>query len=60
MRLPAACAPLALAGACLWTSACERPFLARDGTLVVPQKGAHGASVMTENGLEFHDRADVP
>lgn len=25
-----------------------------------PEKGAHGASVMTANGLEFHDRDDVP
>jgi hypothetical protein len=40
--------------------ACGRPFLARDGTLVFPEPGAHGASVMTANGLEFHDVADVP
>jgi hypothetical protein len=40
--------------------ACGRPFLARDGTLVFPEKGAHGASVVTANGLEFHDVADVP
>ncbi|HLK35357.1 MAG TPA: hypothetical protein VKU41_01310 [Polyangiaceae bacterium] len=39
---------------------CERPFLAKDGTLVFQQKGAHGAAVMTAGGLEFHDRADVP
>lgn len=44
------------AGAC----ACAHPFLARDGTLVFPQKGAHGAAVVTANGLEFHDTADVP
>jgi hypothetical protein len=54
MRGAIAC--VALAGVC----ACERPFLARDGTLVFPEKGAHGASVVTANGLEFHDRADVP
>jgi hypothetical protein len=40
--------------------ACGRPFLARDGTLVLPEKGAHGASVVTANGLEFHDVMDVP
>src|SRR5260370_23296674 len=40
--------------------ACGRSFLARDGTLVFPQNGAHGASVVTANGLEFHDVADVP
>jgi hypothetical protein len=40
--------------------ACGRPFLARDGTLVLPEKGSHGASVVTANGLEFHDVADVP
>jgi hypothetical protein len=39
---------------------CGRPFLARDGTLVFPEPGAHGASVVTANGLEFHDVADVP
>ncbi len=40
--------------------ACAGPILARDGTLVFQQQGAHGASVMTENGLEFHDTIDVP
>ncbi|HVH41361.1 MAG TPA: hypothetical protein VM925_03430 [Labilithrix sp.] len=39
---------------------CERPYLAKDGTVYFPEKGAHGASVMTANGLEFHDREDVP
>jgi hypothetical protein len=41
-------------------TACARPFLARDGTLVFQEPGAHGASVMTENGMEFHDVTDVP
>jgi hypothetical protein len=54
MRREIACAVLVM------TCACERPFLARDGTLVLPEKGAHGASVVTANGLEFHDRVDVP
>jgi hypothetical protein len=40
--------------------ACSRPFLARDGTLVFQEKGAHGASVVTANGIEFHDVVDVP
>jgi hypothetical protein len=40
--------------------ACARPFLARDGTLVFQERGAHGASVVTANGLEFHDVVDVP
>lgn len=39
---------------------CERPYVARDGTVYFPEKGAHGASVMTANGLEFHDREDIP
>src|SRR5450755_4080505 len=39
---------------------CARPFLASDGTLVFQEKGAHGASVLTSNGLEFHDVTDVP
>ncbi|MDF2693421.1 MAG: hypothetical protein K0S65_1804, partial [Labilithrix sp.] len=34
--------------------------LAKDGTVYFPEKGAHGASVMTANGLEFHDREDIP
>jgi hypothetical protein len=47
--------PLALLGL-----GCGRPFLARDGTLVLPEPGARGASVVTANGLEFHDVTDVP
>jgi hypothetical protein len=50
--------PLLLASVA--ASACSRPFLARDGTLVFQEQGAHGASVMTENGMEFHDVTDVP
>jgi hypothetical protein len=40
--------------------ACSRPFLARDGTLVFPERGSHGAAVLTANGVEFHDVTDVP
>src|ERR1700691_1520778 len=39
---------------------CERPLLSRDGQLVFQQKGAHGASVITANGVEFLDRAELP
>src|SRR3984957_8718572 len=39
---------------------CSHPILARDGTLVFQEKGAHGASVVTANGVEFHDVVDVP
>lgn len=46
--------------ASLIVAGCERPYLAKDGTVYFPEKGAHGASVMTANGLEFHDRDDVP
>ncbi|CAN5119077.1 hypothetical protein BH09MYX1_BH09MYX1_67440 [soil metagenome] len=39
---------------------CEAPMLAKDGTLVFPESGARGASVLTANGLEFRDREDIP
>jgi len=42
------------------TCACASPFLASDGTLVFQEKGARGASVITANGVEFHDVTDVP
>lgn len=41
-------------------SGCERPYVARDGTMYFPESGAHGASVLTANGVEFHDRDDLP
>src|SRR5258708_7900548 len=44
MRRAVPCALLALA------CACGRPFLARDGTLVFPEKGAHGASAVGGGG----------
>src|ERR1700759_3268576 len=52
-----ACAVLAFVPA---LASCARPILARDGTLVFQEKGAHGASIMTANGIEFHDVTDVP
>lgn len=39
---------------------CGAPMLTRDGQLVFQPKGAHGASVITANGVEFLDRAEVP
>src|SRR5271169_189472 len=52
-------APLALA---LLASAagCARPVLSRDGQLVFQPKGAHGAGVITANGVEFLDRTEIP
>ena len=49
-----------LAGLCL--VGCDRPFVARDGTVSFQEKGAngHGASVLTANGLEYRDNADLP
>ena len=44
----------------LFTEACAHPVMTRDGTLVFQEPGAHGASVLTANGLEFHDVTDVP
>jgi hypothetical protein len=41
-------------------SGCERPQLARDGTVYFPERGAHGAAIVTANGVEYHDREDVP
>jgi hypothetical protein len=35
-------------------------MLSRDGQLVFQEKGAHGASVITANGVEFLDRAEIP
>jgi hypothetical protein len=39
---------------------CAGPVLARDGSVVMQQQGSHGASVMTANGIEYHDRKDTP
>jgi hypothetical protein len=41
-------------------AACEAPYVARDGTVTFPEKGAHGAAVLTANGVEYRDRTDVP
>jgi len=52
----AAVAVLALA----LEAGCSTPMLSRDGQLVFQEKGAHGASVITANGVEFLDRAEIP
>jgi len=39
---------------------CAKPVIARDGTVVMQQKGASGAAVVTANGIEYHDTKDVP
>jgi hypothetical protein len=44
----------------LATVACEAPYVGRDGTVTFPQQGAHGAAILTANGIEFRDRIDVP
>ena len=42
-------------------AACASPAaVGRDGTVVFQEKGAHGAGVMTSNGIEYHDRIDTP
>ena len=41
--------------------ACEHPYVAKDGTVSFQEKGSgHGASVITANGVEYRDNADVP
>ncbi len=59
-RIRALALTLAVSASTLTTAGCERPYLAKDGTVYFPEQGARGASVMTANGLEFHDREDVP
>lgn len=39
---------------------CEAPVLLKDGTIAFPEKGLHGAGIVTANGVEFRDRNDVP
>jgi hypothetical protein len=49
---------LALLGFAL--GGCAGPVMTKDGQVVVQQQGAHGAGVMTANGVEYHDRKDLP
>ncbi len=58
-RLPSRLRPACAAVAFL-ACGCAGPVVARDGSVVVQQTGAHGAQVMTANGVEYHDRKDVP
>lgn len=51
----------ALVALCAATQACARPTLTRDGQVVfTPAGGRRGASVLTANGVEFLDAADIP
>ncbi len=47
--------------ACLGVG-CDRPYVARDGTVSFQEKSAtgRGASVLTANGVEYRDNADLP
>ena len=51
-------APLVIVG----LLACDRPYVGRDGTVSFQEKGGsgHGATVLTANGLEYRDNADLP
>ena len=57
--IAAAVATVGLAGL-MGVVGCSAPVLTRDGQLVFQPKGARGASVITANGVEFLDRAEVP
>lgn len=46
--------------ACALVVGCDRPYVARDGTVSFQEKGAHGASVLTANGVEYRDNTDLP
>jgi len=46
---------------CGLTAGCERPYIARDGTVSFNQQGSgNGASVLTANGVEYRDNSDLP
>jgi hypothetical protein len=51
---------LSLAALVSLACGCGGPMLANDGTVVFPEQGTHGATVVTANGVEFHDSSDVP
>lgn len=51
----------ACALACALAAGCDRPYVARDGTVSFNEKGGgHGASVLTANGVEYRDNRDMP
>lgn len=41
-------------------TSCAKPVLTKDGSWILQEKGARGATVVTANGVEFHDNEDVP
>lgn len=45
---------------CALAMGCEAPVLLKDGSIAFPEKGLHGAGIVTANGVEFRDRNDVP
>ncbi len=51
---------LSLSALVVLACGCARPYLGRDGLLTFPENGARGAAIVTADGLEFRDRADVP
>jgi hypothetical protein len=55
-------ARLAAFAACVVVTGCDRPYVARDGTVSFQEKGAngHGASVLTANGVEYRDNSEPP
>jgi hypothetical protein len=48
--------------ACVLVAGCDRPYVARDGTVSFAEKGGsgHGASVLTANGVEYRDNSEPP
>lgn len=50
----------ALCALAVASGGCSAPVLSRDGQLVFQPQGAHGASVITANGVEFLDRKEIP
>jgi hypothetical protein len=51
----------AVAIGCALMAGCEKPYVARDGTVSFQERGSgHGASVITANGVEYRDNADLP
>lgn len=61
LRIPSSFAPAALA-ACVLVVGCDRPYVARDGTVSFQEKAGngHGASVLTANGVEYRDNSEPP
>jgi hypothetical protein len=47
---------------CALAAGCDRPYVARDGTVSFQEKAAngHGASVLTANGVEYRDSTEPP